>query len=204
MTRALAALVLFAALPSQALTNHSGPYELQVLIGGAPARTFRHDGDTFVLGYPGERYTLRVVNHSGRRGEAGVSVDGRDGVDRKPADGRGSGAGSARGAAPGFATRAQARRAARSWYRVRRSRLLSSDRGSFRARARAARGRDWRALRRSRRARRARHRGGWWRDQRSRATSRRRAVSDRRARLRRTAAGLATVTPARGNDATCR
>src|SRR5207302_2046357 len=35
MTRALAALVLFAALPSQALTNHSGPYELQVLIGVA-------------------------------------------------------------------------------------------------------------------------------------------------------------------------
>ena len=88
MTRALAALVLFAALPSQALTNRSGPYELQVLIAGAPARTFRHDGDTFVLGYLGERYTLRVVNHSGRRVEAVVSVDGRDVVDGKPADWR--------------------------------------------------------------------------------------------------------------------
>src|SRR5437870_13094917 len=88
MTRALVARVLFAALPSQALTNHSGPYELQVLIGGAPARTFRHDGDTFVLGYLGERYTLRVVNHSGRRVEAVVSVDGRDVVDGKPADWR--------------------------------------------------------------------------------------------------------------------
>jgi hypothetical protein len=88
MTRALAALVLFAALPSQALTTRSGPYELQVLIGGAPARTFRHDGGTFVLGYLGERYTLRVVNHSGRRVEAVVSVDGRDVVDGKPADWR--------------------------------------------------------------------------------------------------------------------
>ena len=88
MTRALAALVLFAALPSQALINRSGPYELQVLIGGARARTFRHDSDTFVLGYLGERYTLRVVNHSGRRVEAVVSVDGRDVVDGKPADWR--------------------------------------------------------------------------------------------------------------------
>src|ERR1700682_196799 len=86
MTRALAALVLFAALPSQALTDRSGPYELQVLIGGAPAATFRHDGETFVLGHLGERYTLRVLNHSGRRVEAVVSVDGRDVIDGKPAD----------------------------------------------------------------------------------------------------------------------
>jgi len=86
MTRALAVLVLFAALPSQALTDRSGPYELQVLINGAPARAFRHDGETFVLGQLGERYTLRVVNHSGQRVEAVVSVDGRDVIDGKPAD----------------------------------------------------------------------------------------------------------------------
>ena len=89
MTRALAALVLSAALPSQALTEHSGPYELQVLVGGSPSRTFRHDGETFVLGHLGERYTLRVVNHSGRRIEAVVSVDGRDVIDGKPGDWRG-------------------------------------------------------------------------------------------------------------------
>jgi hypothetical protein len=88
MTRALAALVLSAALPSQALTDRSGPYELQVLVDGAPARTFRHDGETFVLGHLGERYTLRVLNHSGRRIEAVVSVDGRDVIDGKPADWR--------------------------------------------------------------------------------------------------------------------
>jgi hypothetical protein len=86
MTRALAALVLFAALPSQALTDRSGPYELQLLIGGVPSATFRHDGETFVLGQLGERYTLRVVNRSGRRIEAVVSVDGRDVIDGKPAD----------------------------------------------------------------------------------------------------------------------
>jgi hypothetical protein len=88
MTRALTALVLFAALPSQALTDRSGSYELQVLVDGAPARSFRHDGETFVLGHLGERYTLRVLNHSGRRVEAVVSVDGRDVIDGKPADWR--------------------------------------------------------------------------------------------------------------------
>jgi hypothetical protein len=88
MTRLLTALVLFAALPSQALTDRTGPYELQVLVNGAPARTFRHDGETFLLGHLGERYTLRVVNRSGRRIEAVVSVDGRDVIDGKPADWR--------------------------------------------------------------------------------------------------------------------
>ena len=88
MTRALAALVLFAALPSQALTDRSGPYEVQVLIAGTPARTFRQRGETFVLGHLGERYTLRIVNHSGRRVEAVVSVDGRDVIDGKPGDWR--------------------------------------------------------------------------------------------------------------------
>ena len=88
MTRALAALVLFAALPSQALTDRTGPYELQVLVGGVPSRTFRHDGGSFVLGHLGERYTLRVVNHTGRRIEAIVSVDGRDVIEGKPGDWR--------------------------------------------------------------------------------------------------------------------
>ena len=88
MTRALAALVLFAALPSHALTDRTGPYELQVIVGGVPSRTFRHDGETFVLGHLGQRYTLRVVNHTGRRIEAVVSVDGRDVIDGKPADWR--------------------------------------------------------------------------------------------------------------------
>ncbi|HEY6907748.1 MAG TPA: hypothetical protein VI356_00145 [Myxococcales bacterium] len=88
MTRALAALVLFAALPSQALTDRSDPYEFQVLVEGAPALTFRHEGETFLLGRIGERYTLRVINRSGRRVEAVVSVDGRDVIDGKPADWR--------------------------------------------------------------------------------------------------------------------
>jgi hypothetical protein len=88
MTRALAALVLFAALPSRALTDRSGPYEVQVLVAGMPARTFHQRGDTFVLGQLGDRYTLRVLNHSGRRVEAVVTVDGRDVIDGKPGDWR--------------------------------------------------------------------------------------------------------------------
>jgi len=86
MTRALAALVLLAALPSRAITDRSGPFELQVLIDGAPARTFQHDGEAFVLGRLDQRYTLRVVNRTGQRVEAVVSVDGRDVIDGKPAD----------------------------------------------------------------------------------------------------------------------
>ena len=52
------------------------------------SRTFRHDGESFVLGHLGERYTLRVVNHTGRRIEAVVSVDGRDVIEGKPGDWR--------------------------------------------------------------------------------------------------------------------
>ena len=89
MIRTLAALALIsAALPAHALTERAGPYELQVLVDGAPARSFRQAGETFVLGHLGERYTLRIVNHSGRRIEAVVSVDGRDAIDGKPADWR--------------------------------------------------------------------------------------------------------------------
>lgn len=84
MTRALAALVSLAALPSFAIADRAGPYEVQVLVDGMPARAFSHRGETYVLGHLGERYTLRVVNHSGQRIEAVVTVDGRDVIDGKP------------------------------------------------------------------------------------------------------------------------
>jgi hypothetical protein len=84
MTRFVALLCL-AALPSFAVNDRAGPWEVQVLIDGMPARTFHDRGETFVLGQLGERYTLRVVNHSAQRIEAVVSVDGRDVIDGKPA-----------------------------------------------------------------------------------------------------------------------
>jgi hypothetical protein len=68
------------------LTTAAGGYELQVLVDGVPAPTFFHDGESYVMGALGARYTLRVVNHTGRRIEAVASVDGRDVVDGRGAD----------------------------------------------------------------------------------------------------------------------
>ncbi len=68
------------------LRTQTGPYELQVLVDGQPARSFSQTGETWVLGQLGARYTLRVQNRSGRRIEAVVSVDGRDVIDGLPGD----------------------------------------------------------------------------------------------------------------------
>ncbi|HEX4406489.1 MAG TPA: hypothetical protein VH560_16735 [Polyangia bacterium] len=68
------------------LTSRAGGYELQVLIDGVPAPTFFQGAETYVLGELGARYTLRVLNHTGRRIEAVASVDGRDVVDGHAAD----------------------------------------------------------------------------------------------------------------------
>jgi hypothetical protein len=70
------------------LHDRSAGYELTVLVDGAPARTYMHDGETYVLGQLGSHYTLRVSNHTGRRIEAVASVDGRDAIDGRPADWR--------------------------------------------------------------------------------------------------------------------
>ena len=73
----------------QALRDRAAGYEMTVLIDGVPAATYEYGGGTYVLGQLGARYTLRVANHSGRRVEAVVSVDGRDAIDGRPADFRG-------------------------------------------------------------------------------------------------------------------
>ena len=80
------ALASIGASPARAVTAQQGPYELELLVDGAPARAYLHQGETWVLGRLGERYTLRVHNRSDRRIEAVVSVDGRDVVDGKPAE----------------------------------------------------------------------------------------------------------------------
>ena len=68
------------------LRTAAAGYELQVLVDGVPVRTFDQAGETYVMGELGARYTLRIVNHTGRRVEAGTSVDGRDAIDGKSAD----------------------------------------------------------------------------------------------------------------------
>ena len=86
----IAGLVACAAPVSQAesrpLLADNSNYGVQVLMDRSPARTFSYQGESFVLGAMGERYTLRVHNRTGRRVEAVVSVDGRDVVDGKPGD----------------------------------------------------------------------------------------------------------------------
>jgi hypothetical protein len=71
---------------SRPLRANAAGYEVQVLVDGSPAPSFWHDGESYVMGHTGERYVIRVVNHSGRRIEAVVTVDGRDVVDGKAGD----------------------------------------------------------------------------------------------------------------------
>jgi len=83
-----APFALSAATSAEAasLRDQSGPYELQVLVDGAPAPVYQQNGETYVLGLRGARYTLRIQNHSTQRIEAVVSVDGRDVIDGRSAD----------------------------------------------------------------------------------------------------------------------
>jgi hypothetical protein len=87
-TMTLVAGSIACATPAagQALRNQGAGYEVTVLVDGVPAPTYQHAGETYVMGQMGERYVLRVSNHTGRRVEAVVSVDGRDVVDGRPAD----------------------------------------------------------------------------------------------------------------------
>lgn len=89
-TMMLAGMVACAAparnAESRPLRSAGSGYEVAVLVDGAPAPTFWHEGESYVLGHTGERYIIRVQNHTGRRIEAVVSVDGRDVVDGKPGD----------------------------------------------------------------------------------------------------------------------
>jgi hypothetical protein len=71
---------------SRPLRASTAGYEVQVLVDGSPAPTFWHDGENYVMGHTGERYIIRVHNHTGRRIEAVVTVDGRDAIDGKNGD----------------------------------------------------------------------------------------------------------------------
>jgi hypothetical protein len=74
------------ASQSPALRADEGGYALEVLVDGAPARSFDFSGETYVLGESGHRYVLRIRNRTARRVEAVVSVDGLDVIDGKPGD----------------------------------------------------------------------------------------------------------------------
>jgi hypothetical protein len=53
---------------------------------GGELPTFRQDGQTYVLGEPGERYNIRVSNPTSERVEVVVTVDGRDAVSGRVGD----------------------------------------------------------------------------------------------------------------------
>jgi hypothetical protein len=71
---------------SRPLRAQVSGYQVEVLVDGRPTQTYWHDGENFVLGRLGDRYTIRVCNRTGRRVEAVVSVDGRDVIDGRPGD----------------------------------------------------------------------------------------------------------------------
>ncbi len=54
--------------------------------GSADLPTYLQSGRRFVLGQLGQRYRIRIVNPTGSRVEAVVSVDGLDAIDGKPAN----------------------------------------------------------------------------------------------------------------------
>ncbi|MFN3199789.1 MAG: hypothetical protein ACE366_15410 [Bradymonadia bacterium] len=82
------ALLMFAAAALMASTASANSLPasangysvtLERPYGGA-LPTYYHNGSTYVLGAHGDRYNVRVTNHTGRRIEAVVTVDGRDAI----------------------------------------------------------------------------------------------------------------------------
>ena len=73
LATAIAGIGLAVAVRAQA-----DPVDLQVVDRdtGQALRIWRHDGRLFVAGEPGDRYALRVTNHTDRRVLVVMSVDG--------------------------------------------------------------------------------------------------------------------------------
>lgn len=87
MFRALSALALLAlfAAPAFAAPVTGGGYSLELVDpNGRPLQTYHHRGTTYVLGQYNQRYNVRVVNRTGKRIEAVVTVDGRDAINGSP------------------------------------------------------------------------------------------------------------------------
>ncbi len=91
-TLAVAAVLLSCAAPfthaaaRPAEPAHHGPYSVELTDEhGAVLPTFSHRGRTYVLGSLGDRYLVRVRNHSAGRAEVVVSIDGLDVLDGRAA-----------------------------------------------------------------------------------------------------------------------
>ncbi|MFO8071924.1 MAG: hypothetical protein R6V85_08615 [Polyangia bacterium] len=78
-----AALLLLAgtarAQRRSGAVSRGGDYSVSLeSVGGGSLPTYHHRGETWVQGSRGQRYAIRVRNHTQRRVEAVVTVDGRD------------------------------------------------------------------------------------------------------------------------------
>jgi hypothetical protein len=81
------ALVLCAGLMQVGLkcAHAQPPYEVTLEDEfGNPLPAYWHRGELFAMGRYGRRYNVRVTNHTGKRVEAVVSVDGRDVISGRP------------------------------------------------------------------------------------------------------------------------
>ncbi len=79
---------LLPGCPAHAHPSRAGyPYSIHIEDEwGSALRTFDHEGERFVLASRGQRYAIVLRNHTGRRVEAVVSVDGRDVVSGRVGD----------------------------------------------------------------------------------------------------------------------
>ena len=67
-------------------TSNDGLYSFQLEADGISLPTWHWNGYTYVAGRQGQRYNIRVFNHSAQRVEAVVTVDGRDAISGQPGD----------------------------------------------------------------------------------------------------------------------
>ncbi len=84
------AWALFYPAKSQARVWYSGSssngsYELEVIVNSVSLPIYHYGGHSYIEGIMGQRYIIRVHNHTWRRVEAVVSVDGRDVLDGRSA-----------------------------------------------------------------------------------------------------------------------
>ncbi|MBN2714363.1 MAG: hypothetical protein JXX14_00835, partial [Deltaproteobacteria bacterium] len=61
-------------------TSNDGKYSFQLEADGYGLPTWHWNGYTYVEGRQGQRYNIRVFNHTAKRVEAVVTVDGRDSI----------------------------------------------------------------------------------------------------------------------------
>ncbi|MCU0933657.1 MAG: hypothetical protein MUE86_04270, partial [Thiobacillaceae bacterium] len=78
LKRLLALTLLAASLPAQA--GRLLDMEIVDRASGQTLETYRHRGQHWVAGHPGERYAVRLVNRSGERVLVVLSVDGVNAV----------------------------------------------------------------------------------------------------------------------------